>query len=98
MALLRAAAPDDALRDGATALRLARRACPNVDACGPEFLDALAAALAETGRFHEATEVARRALARARESSRIEDRELIGAISQRLELYESGQPYRLPSR
>jgi tetratricopeptide (TPR) repeat protein len=96
LAFLLATCPDETLRDGAVALEYARKVCPDAETCGPERLDALAAALAETGRFDEAVDVARRALERARQSPLPADRELVEPIGERLELYESGQPYRLP--
>jgi hypothetical protein len=85
-----ATTPDDEVRDGPEALRLARAA---VDATGgnrPEPLDALAAALAETGRFRDAALAAERALAKARKSRP----DLVPALEARLALYRKERPFR----
>jgi len=95
LAFLLATCPDNDLRDGAAALEYARQACPDVASCGPAYLDATAAALAETGRFDAAVRLARQALERARQSPAPADRQLIEGIEKRLALYESGRPYRL---
>jgi hypothetical protein len=64
-----------------------------VDATGgnrPEPLDALAAALAETGRFRDAALAAERALAKARKSRP----DLVPALEARLALYRKERPFR----
>lgn len=58
LALLLAAAPDDALRNGTNAVRLAEDACERTGRKLPLALDALAAAYAETGRYEDAVRVA----------------------------------------
>ena len=57
-----ATAPDDALRDGPTAVTLAERACERTRQAVPMFLDTLAAAYAEAGRFADAVTTQERAV------------------------------------
>jgi hypothetical protein len=61
LARILAVAPDPALRNGAEAVPLARRACELTHFKDPNFLDTLAAALAESGNFDEAVTTARNA-------------------------------------
>ena len=77
-------------RDGAEALKLAERACAATGFTQPAFLDTLAAAYAEVGRFEDARRTARSALALA-VSSRLED--LAREIRSHLAEYEAGRPY-----
>jgi tetratricopeptide (TPR) repeat protein len=70
-------------------VRLAQRARELAEQ--PAMLDTLAAAYAAGGRFEEAIETARQALALASSSG---ETELAGEITRRLQLYESRQPYR----
>ena len=88
-----ATAPGAELRDGAEAVRLARRvydAFPGQPLPG----DVLAAALAETGDFEQAIEVAGRArdLALAANQG-----PLVAQIELRLEGYRRGRPFRQPA-
>jgi tetratricopeptide (TPR) repeat protein len=76
------------LRDGAEALRLARQVCEAQEPSRAEYLDTLAAALAETGQFDEAAATARKAL-----ESAVGQAELVKQLQERLRLYESGKPY-----
>jgi tetratricopeptide (TPR) repeat protein len=94
-AMLLAAHPDEKARSGPIALLLARQACRAPGGRTPEALDALAAALAECGRFEEAARTAGEgaALARAEGSS-----ELAVDLEQRGRLYESRQPFRAVQR
>ena len=98
LAFLLATCPDDALRDSRAALEYARRLCPRTESCRAEYLDTLAAALAETGRYEEASAVARQALERMRHARLPEDNILVRRIRERLRLYEAQRPYRLPRR
>ena len=86
---LLATCPEAACRDGAAALELARRHGEPRAGRGAAPYDLLAAALAELGRFDEAQEAAREALARAGPG------EFRRAIEVRLEGYEMGRPHRL---
>ncbi len=80
LAWLLATAPDASIRDGSRAVAHARRAVAMGE--NGAWLDTLAAALAETGAFDEAVEVARRAYDRS--SPRNE------AFRKRMELYRRG--------
>jgi len=94
LAWLLAAGPDDQLRNGAEAVRLAQRACELTHYAEPLFLATLAAAYAEAGRFPDAVTTAEKAeqLATAAGS-----RELAGKIRQLLELYQAGKPFHEPA-
>lgn len=87
LAWLLATSRDDAVRNGGEALALAQRLPPN-DTVG---LSALAAALAETGRFPEAVTTATRALALVRSAGN-PDAETQFAL--RLDAYRAGKPWR----
>ncbi len=91
MAWLLATCRDDAFRDGVKAVRLAEKACQITNQKAPEFLDTLAAAYAEAGRFEDAVATQRRAIQVAMEAKLLEAAE---NFKQRLELYEAGKPYR----
>jgi tetratricopeptide (TPR) repeat protein len=82
-------APDPQRRNGALALRLAEQACEATDFQRGEYLDALAAAYAEAGRFEDAVSTAKKAVAAAGQSST--DR---AALEARLETYIRRQPFR----
>src|SRR5262249_37764689 len=62
IAWLLATSPEDDLRDGPRAVELALRVCQGTGFESAAFLDTLAAALAECGRFDEAVERARQVL------------------------------------
>jgi tetratricopeptide (TPR) repeat protein len=86
LAVLLAACPDAAVRDGKKALDVARRAYEL--AKGPTELAALAAAHAELGEFDQAVEWQEKAIAAAPKTSSDQYRE-------RLKLYQDKKPYRL---
>ena len=85
-----AASPDDELRNGPEAVRLAQRACELTHYGEPLFLGTLAAAYAEAGRFPEAVTTAEKAEQLATDAGltavAAKNREL-------LELYRAGKPY-----
>jgi protein O-mannosyl-transferase len=81
---------DPKVRDGRTALVLASRANDLVGGMQPATLDVLAMAFAESGRFDEAQAAAQKALELAR-LSRMKNLE---SLQQRLQLYQSRQPWR----
>jgi tetratricopeptide (TPR) repeat protein len=89
MAWVRATSQAARWRNGAEAVRLAESACALADPANPNYLDTLAAAYAEAGRFPEAVRTARRALELADGGS-----ELAQGLRRRLALYESERPYR----
>ncbi len=85
--------PSDEVRDGKRALQLASRAVEMTrEERRPEPLDALAAALAESGRYDEAVQVAEDALRLAQKDSPVLARDLRGRIA----LYRKHQPFRAP--
>jgi Flp pilus assembly protein TadD len=82
---------DASVRNGAEAVKLAERAVQLSRAQEPAFLDTLAAAYAEAGRFSEAVETARRGLALAAQQN---NQPLAEALKARVALYESKAPFR----
>jgi tetratricopeptide (TPR) repeat protein len=85
-----ATCPDARARNGTLALRVALEAYEATGGREPAFLDTLAAAYAEAGRFDKAVETAQQALALARQ----ERPELAGPVEGRLRLYEARKPFR----
>jgi len=95
LAKLLATVPDAQLRDGAEALRLAKRAVEKTEKVDPrpiQPLVALAAAYAETGDFSSAVQVATRAMKLAEQQGR---RRLAQDIHRQIAGYRGGQPLRL---
>ena len=86
-----AASPNPSDRNGAEAVRLAERAVQLSGARNPLYLDTLAAAYAEVGRFPDAVATERKALdlAAPQHNAQLED-----GLNARIKLYESQQPYR----
>ncbi len=72
------------------ALALAQKICDGTGYQVPECLDTLAAAFAATGNFNDAIAAAKRGIDLARAGG---DTQLVGAIENRLQMYQSGQPY-----
>jgi hypothetical protein len=89
-----AASPNDELRDGAEAVRLAERACELTHYGEPLFVGTLAAAYAESGRFPEAVTMAEKAEQLATSAG-------LTAVAaknrQLLEFYRAGKPYHEPA-
>ncbi|MCC6862023.1 MAG: tetratricopeptide repeat protein [Bryobacterales bacterium] len=83
--------PDASVRNGGEAVGLAERAAQLSGGREPAILDTLAAAYAEAGRFPEAVETARRALAGALQTNR---QKLADALKERIALYENKAPLR----
>jgi tetratricopeptide (TPR) repeat protein len=92
LAWLLATAPDDMLRDGSQAVRLAERAADLTGRREAGALDALAAAYAEAGLFDRAVETAQTALQLDPAGPTAE------AIRARQALYGARKPYRAPRR
>jgi tetratricopeptide (TPR) repeat protein len=90
IARILATAPGAALRNGPQAVAMAERLCNGTGRKAPEFLDTLAAAYAEVGRFDDAARTAREALGLAQSLGR---KDLAGPMEARLRLYEAGQPF-----
>jgi tetratricopeptide (TPR) repeat protein len=91
MAWALATCPDAAVRNGSEAVKLAERARQLSAERDPAILSALAAAYAETGRFQDAVETARRALALAAQQNAHGLTEVLGTY---IQLYERGVPLR----
>ena len=83
--------PDAALRNGAEAVELARRAAGLSKENDPMILDTLAAALAEQGDYAEAVATARRALDLA---TRQHNSPLAEQLREAIETYEARHPWR----
>ncbi|HXX22885.1 MAG TPA: tetratricopeptide repeat protein [Terriglobia bacterium] len=79
--------PEPSARNGSEAVELAMRAMKLTGAKDPATLDTLAAAYAEAGRFTEAVQTARQALALATEP-------LAGDLKARIALYQAHRPFR----
>ena len=94
LAWVLAAGPDDKLRNGAEAVRLAERACELTHNGEPSFIGTLAAAYAESGRFPEAVTTAGKAEQLATDAG---SKKLAEENRQRLELYRAGKPYHEPA-
>lgn len=90
LAWLLAVVPDEKLAAPGEAADLARRCLKAPSAPNPSALDALAAALARSGHFDEAREIAQSAL---REAERSGERDLVAGIRARLERYTAKQPW-----
>jgi len=82
--------PDAGRRNGVLAVELAEVVCDATSYREPAFLDTLAAAYAEAGRFDQAAATARRAAVLAASARQRH------AIRERLALYEQGRPCREP--
>ena len=90
LAWVLATSPDDGLRDGAEAVRLAERACELTHYGEPLFIRTLAAAYAEAGRFPEAVTTAEKAEQLATGAGLAD---VAAKIRPLLELYRAGKPY-----
>ena len=81
------------LRDGATALRHAKRLCDLTGSRYPNYVSILACAYAEAGQFDEAIRTAQDGLATA---LRIGDLQSAGALEDELLLFREHKPLRVP--
>jgi tetratricopeptide (TPR) repeat protein len=91
LAWLLATHPDASIRDGGRAVQLAQEACERTNYRDLVLLDTLAAAYAEAGRFQDAITLERTA---AQIASQQKQEKQLRQILSRLQLYQSGQPYR----
>lgn len=82
------------VRSGHLAVQLATQVCEAVDFKTPEFLDTLAAALAEDGQFERAIEYAKRATELLEVSG---DPDRVRPVQERLEVFRNRQSYIDPS-
>lgn len=83
--------PDPRFRRAGMAARMARQICAATEYRNPDYLDTLAAAYAEAGRFEEARQTAQQALSLVAVDIHPD---WIQAIQDRLEKYENHQPFR----
>jgi tetratricopeptide (TPR) repeat protein len=91
LARILATHPDPKLRNGAEAVLLATRACEANASKNAAYLETLAAAYAETGRFAEAISTAQKAISVAR-ATNDEQHALLG--EKLLALFQAGRPFR----
>ena len=85
---------DAQIRDGAEALRLARRACELTRHELPGHLDTLAAAYGEAGQFDQAVKTIEKAIQLALTGGK---EEMAKDFRRRLALYKAKLPYHEPS-
>jgi arylsulfatase A-like enzyme len=90
-AYLLATSPNEADRDGAEALRIAKRVTDEMSQPRPDFLDTLASAYAEVGDFENAVRVQKRVLRLIEATG---DAEQIEDSRNHLAQYEAGRPLR----
>ena len=91
LAWILATCPDDKVRDGKRAIKLATRACEFTNWKVGNYLDTLAAAYAEAGQFDEAVRFQKKVLA-----DPAFDAKLTPEAKRRLELYQRKKPLRHP--
>jgi tetratricopeptide (TPR) repeat protein len=89
LAWILATASQPSLRNGAGAVQLATQASQSSGGGNPVFLDTLAAAYAEAGRFPEAIQTAQKALKLAEAQS---NAALAATLSGEIKLYQAGRP------
>ncbi|HEX7516025.1 MAG TPA: tetratricopeptide repeat protein [Chthoniobacterales bacterium] len=89
MAWFFATQPDEALRNGPEAVRLAEQACGLTSRAAPELVT-LAAAYAETNRIPEAIKIAEEARLRARSSG---DADTVKLTERLMAAFQAGRPY-----
>lgn len=91
LAWMCATAQNKQVRNGRRAVSLATKACRLGGWTNAFAIDTLAAAYAESGRFDEAVRYQQLAIQNLRPEDR---KEQLGGMLNRLQLYQSGQPYR----
>jgi Tfp pilus assembly protein PilF len=90
-----ATCPQDDLRNGPDAVRLAEAVNRKLAGRSAQVLDTLAAAYAEAGQFDQAVATAARALQAAQTTG---PKSLVKEVQHRLRLYREGKPFREPTR
>lgn len=91
LAWILATSPNDSQRNGEEALRLAQKACRLTRNEEHGYVDTLAAAYAELGRFDEAVKTQQEAIKLAQAAG---DQESVAVYEERLQSYEQKQPFR----
>lgn len=94
LAWLLATCPDESVRDGRRAVELAERVCQISDRRDPYYLDTLAAAYAEVGRYAEAVTALGEAKSRCQPTH---PPEMAGDLERRRRSYEASRPWREPA-
>ena len=94
LAWLLATSPDASVRDGPAAVRHAQHWVDATDRRDPKALNALAAALAETGRFDAAVAAMESAIEIGRRAG---NAAMLDAFFPRLELYRAEKPFHRPA-
>lgn len=89
-----ATGPVAKLRNGKSAVELAKKACELTNWQNASYIDTLAAAYAEAGEFVEAAKYQREAL---RDTAYLQNNPEAKGLRDRLELYEAKTPYRRPA-
>ena len=84
-------APDEKARNNKESLRIATKGLESARRREPLFLDTMAAAHADAGRFKEALVAQREAVELA---GRLGDAKLKAELEKRIAAYEGGKPYR----
>jgi tetratricopeptide (TPR) repeat protein len=92
LAWLLATCPRDEVRNGSEALALALRVCQKTEMRNPSYLDTLAAAYAEVGKFEKAAQVMQQAVEAVTASGQ---QAAASTYRARQQKYLSRQPYRL---
>jgi arylsulfatase A-like enzyme/Flp pilus assembly protein TadD len=87
--------PEDALRDGARAVRIMEESIRRLPEPSPAFTDTLAAAHAEAGDFEAAIRFGTQVIEEARAAN--DPPEVVAQLEQHLESYRAGRPIRDPS-
>ena len=95
LAWMLATSPDASVRNGAKAVELAQQANQLAGGKNPVFLQTLAAACAEAGRFGDAIQDVQKAIELARASGQPD---LVEQLSGELKLYEAGLPFHQQSK
>ena len=91
LAWILATHPDDRLRDGGEAVRLAEAAMRATRGASSSMWSTLAAAYAEAGQYDQAVAAAERALDMARRGG---NEQLAGSMAERLEIFRDRRPFR----
>ncbi len=93
LARLIATCPDDTLRNGTEAVELAMKAVQLTKGQNAQFMQTLAASLAESGRYSDAVQTANQA---SQLATSLGDHRLAAMIQAESNSYLAGQPYRNP--
>ena len=93
LARILAAAPDPAVRDGRLALQMVQKLFPPGSSPDVEYVQTLAMALAENGRYAEALRIQEKLIEQVHKAGRSD---LLPALEANRKRYQSGEPCRIP--